>query len=172
VPQRERTVSRRRCRTAGALLATCSLLLQGCYESLPLQQGVAPSTARVEFQLNDAGRIALGDKLGANVLKVEGTVLQQDNSSYQMSVFRVTHFDGSSAAWTGERVSVAKEHTVGYSVRRLNKVRTALLVGGVVVGIAAIFAKSLGLVGGSDPGPGDTGPPPPSRSRARSGHTQ
>ena len=37
--RRGRTVSNRRVRVVGAILSTLALLLQGCYETLPLQQG-------------------------------------------------------------------------------------------------------------------------------------
>lgn len=141
------------------MVAAWSLVLQGCYESLPLRQGTAPTAVRVEFVLNDQGRAALSDKLGPAVQKIEGEVVDQNDGSYVLSVYRVTSFDGNSAAWTGERVNVAKEQTSGYQVRRLSRTRTTLLAAGVLAGVTLVFfGKSLGIGGGSETVPG---PPPP-----------
>jgi hypothetical protein len=148
-PRRGITAGERRRRTAGALLAAWSLLLQGCYESLPLQQETPPTAQRVELVLNDRGRAAVADKLGVAVDKVEGTVVGEDADSYTMSVFRVSTLTGSGSTWTGQQVAIAKDGTTGFQVRRLNKTRTALLAGGVVVGLVGIFAKSLNLGGAS-----------------------
>src|SRR3990172_10027748 len=98
----------RRCRKPGALLAACGLWLQGCYLSLPLQQGAAPTGVRMELVLNDRGRAALSDRLGTAAEKVEGNVLGQDDSSYTMAVFHVRQVNGNSSSWTGERVAGAE----------------------------------------------------------------
>jgi hypothetical protein len=140
-----------RFRKLGGFLAAFALLLQGCYESLPLQQGIAPIGKQVEFLLNDAGRVALAPKLGASVEKVRGNVIAVDGESYTMTVTHVLQFGGGSATWNGEKVVVLKEHTVGFQVRQLDKTRSALLAGVVVVGIGALFfGKSL-FGSGSDP---------------------
>jgi hypothetical protein len=149
------------------VLATWSLLLQGCYESSPIQQGVAPASERLELVLNDKGRAALGDRLGPGVAKVEGMVVKQDSASYTMSVFHVTQIDGSSSTWTGQEVAIGTDGTIGFQMRRLNKTRTTLLTGGIVVGVVAIFAKSLNLLGGSADNPPGQGPPGPQMSRHR-----
>ena len=151
------TAGKRRRHAAGALLAAWSLLLQGCYESLPLQRGTPSAAQRVELVLNDRGRAAVADKLGAAVDKIEGTVVGEDANSYTMSVFHVSTLSGPGSTWTGQQVAIAKDGTTGFQVRRLNKSRTALLAGGVVVGLVGIFAKSLNLGGpGAEPSPTDT----------------
>jgi hypothetical protein len=148
------------------VLATWSLLLQGCYESSPIQQGVAPASQRLELTLNDKGRAAVGDRLGPGVARVEGMVVKQDSGSYTMSVFHVTQIDGSSSTWTGQEVAIATDGTIGFQIRKLNKTRTTLLTGGIVVGIVAIFAKTLNLGGSADNAPGQ-GPPGPQQQRHR-----
>jgi hypothetical protein len=108
---------------------------------------------RVELVLNDAGRAAMADKLGAAVDKVEGTVVGEDAGSYTMSVFHVSTLTGPGSTFTGQQVVIAKDGTTGFQVRRLNKTRTALLAGGVVVGLVGIFAKSLNLGGSASEAP-------------------
>ena len=133
-----------RFRKLGGFLATFALLLQGCYESLPLQQGVAPTDKQIEVVLSDAGRVALAPKLGAAVEKVRGNIIAVDGESYTMTVTQVLQYGGVSATWNGERVVVLKGHTVGFQVRQLDKTRSALLAGAVIVGIGALFfGKSL-----------------------------
>ena len=149
----------------GALGAAGSLLLQGCYESLPVQHGAPPATTRVEFLLNDQGRAALSQKLGPAVQKIEGELVDAKDSLYMVSVFRVTGFDGNSAAWTGERVALGKDHVDGYQVRRLNKTRSALVAVGVVAAVVSFFVGRSLLGGGSEQKPPGPDPQPSSSSR-------
>ena len=68
-----------------------------------------------------------------------------------MTVTQVLQYGGASATWNGEKVVVLKGHTVGFQVRQLDKTRSTLLAGVVIVGIVALFfGKSL-LGAGSDP---------------------
>ena len=145
-----------------ALLAAWSVLLQGCYESLPLQQGAAPAARRVELVLNDEGRVGLRSKLGPAVDRIEGEIVSQDTGSYTISVFHLRQMNGNSATWTGEQVAVAKEYTIGYQLRQLNKARTTFLAAGVTVALFFIFfGKSLNIGGGGpgSPPPTETFPP-------------
>ncbi len=137
-------------RKLGGFLATLALLLQGCYESLPLQQGVAPMGRQIEFVLNDAGRIALAPKLGTAVEKVRGNIVAVDGDAYTMTVTHVLQYGGSTATWNGERVTVLKEHTVGFQVRQMDKMRSALLAGAVIVGLGALFFGTSLLGSGRD----------------------
>ncbi|MCX5764531.1 MAG: hypothetical protein NTU67_07880 [Gemmatimonadetes bacterium] len=147
-----------RFRKLGGFLATFALLLQGCYESLPLQQGAAPTDKQIEFVLNDAGRVALAPKLGAAVEKVRGNITAVDGESYTMAVTQVLQYGGGSATWNGEKVVVLKGHTVGFQVRQLDKTSSTLLAGVVIVGIVALFfGKSLLGLGDDPVTPSGTG---------------
>jgi len=141
------------------VLAAWSLLLQGCYSSLPLQEGPAPTAQRVVLSLNDQGRAALSQQLGTAVDRIEGEILSENEGGYAVSVFHVSQLNGNSATWNGEHVTVAKSQISGFQLRRLNRTRTALLAAGVTVGVVALFfgRSLLGFGGGTDDS-GSTGP--------------
>ena len=132
------------------MAAAWTVLLQGCYESLPMQQGVAPETGRVVLVLNDQGRAAHSERLGPMMEKIEGQLVSQQADSYTLSVVRVTQLNGTSAIWNGEQVTLLKVHTVGYQVRRLNVARTVSLTLVVAaVTVFGLFGKAL-AGGGTD----------------------
>ncbi|MCX5756128.1 MAG: hypothetical protein NTX19_08475 [Gemmatimonadetes bacterium] len=135
------------------VVAAWAVSLQGCFESLPLSQGVAPSAGRVELVLNDQGRAALSERLGPQVEKLEGAMLSQAPDSYTMSVARISQLNGNTAMWNGEQVTVRKDHTVGYQVRQLNKVRTIGLAVALTAVVVFLFNKSLFTAQGTDDKP-------------------
>jgi hypothetical protein len=128
------------------MLSTLAILLQGCYETLPLQQGPPPPVDTVQLLLNDKGRVAVGDKMGSGVAKVEGTVQQQSADSYTLAVTHVYMLNGTDATWNGELVTIAKDATDGYRIHRYNKSRTLALAGAITVA-AVVFFVTVGLTG-------------------------
>jgi len=145
-------------RAAGVWLTTCSMLLQGCYQSLPLTQTPPMSAPRVELILNDQGRAALSDRLGTAVDKIEGQLVGQDQSGYSMLVYHVSQLNGNSAAWTGEKVSIAKEYAIGFQVRQLDRRKSAIAVG-IVVGVVVAVLVGASLAGKGNSSSGDVGIP-------------
>jgi hypothetical protein len=133
-----------------AVAAAWSVLLQGCYRSLPLQQGVAPETGRVELVLNDQGRAALSERLGPMVEKVEGQMLSQTTESYTVSVVRISQLNGGTALWNGEQVTIPKSQLLGYQVRQLDKVKTFGLAAAVTVAMVVLFLGKSLTGGGTD----------------------
>lgn len=124
-----------------------ALLLQGCYETLPLEQGPPPTTVSVQLLLNDKGRVAVADKLGSAVNKVEGMLTAQNSDSYTLAVSMVFQLDGNSSKWNGESVTIAKDGTAGYQIHRFNQTRTVVLVAAIVAA-AVVFLVTAGLTGG------------------------
>jgi hypothetical protein len=114
---------------------------------MPLEQGATPTTVAVQLVLNDKGRVAVGDKLGGAVDKVEGMVVSQNSDSYTIAVSRVMQLGGNTSKWNGEQVTIAKEGTSGYQVYKYNQARTIVLVAAIAVGAVALLV-SLGLKGG------------------------
>lgn len=148
-------------RFVGGLCAASLLLQIGCYTFKPLQTNIPATGNRMAVVLNDRGRFALGDKLGASVDRVEGLLVAVDSEAVTLEVYRTTDLRGSESTWTGERVQVPKDAIIGYQERQFSKRRTYLLLGTVVGVIAAtMLMVNLDLfsgITGADPGGGTTG---------------
>jgi len=126
-----------------------------------LEQGAAPATAGVQLVLNDQGRVEVANKLGTGVDKVEGTLTSQTSDSYTLAVSQVYQLGGASSKWSGEPVTIRKDGTVGYQIRRFNEQRTIILAV-VLAGAAVGFLLTVGLKGNaagdlSSPLPGGGG---------------
>ena len=143
-------------RFAGASLSTLALLLQGCYETLPLQQGPPPATVSVQFVLNDRGRVAVADKLGSAVDRVEGMLTAQNSDTYTLAVSQVYQVDGSSSKWNGEPVTIVKDGTVGFRIHRYNQTRTVVLAVAIVAA-TVLFLTTTKLIGGGSDQTGTSG---------------
>jgi hypothetical protein len=59
----------------------------------------------------------------------------------------VTDLRGSTATWTGERVSIPEEAIAGYRARKFSAFKTLLLVGIIASAIIGTLGKSLDLFG-------------------------
>jgi hypothetical protein len=117
----------------------------------------------VQLVLNDKGRVAVADKLGNAVDKVEGTITAQNSDSYTIAVSQVYQLGGASSKWSGESVTIGKEGTTGYQIRRFNQQRTVILAVAIVSAVT-VFLVTTGLkASGSGSPPGD-GPGQPGQS--------
>lgn len=128
--------------------------MQGCYETLPLQQGSPPSTVSVQLVLNDAGRAAVSVKLGSAVDKVEGMLTAQNADSYTLAVSQVFQLGGNTTKWNGESVTISKDWTVGYQIHRFSKARTIILASAIAAAVIVflVTARLNGSGGSSDDG--------------------
>ena len=61
-------------------------VLAGCYTLQPASGGAPVVGTKVAFDVNDAGRVALGGPLGPEVTQIEGQLVQQDSSGYLLAV--------------------------------------------------------------------------------------
>jgi len=133
-------------------LAACLLSGTGCYTLQSTQTAPSPGTV-MAFDVNDAGRVALGGTIGPEIGQVEGRLLSQENGEYVLAVSTVRMLRGGEQVWSGERVRINREHVGNTYVRRFDKGRTIALGAVVVGGVAAIIA-SRDLIGlGREPEP-------------------
>jgi hypothetical protein len=131
--------------------------LAGCYASMPVR-GTPQAGSRVVLDLNDRGRVALGDQIGPSAAAVEGEVASATDSSYSLRVRSVTYLNGQSNRWSGEPLTVPVSLVSQSTQRTFSRSRTAIL-GAAAVAALALLIKGTNLIG-SSAGGDKTDPPP------------
>ena len=133
----------------------------GCFAyTTPVQDRPVPAQT-VELTLNDRGRIAMENHIGADVLTVTGTVTDVTDSAFVMKVEHVATIGGQFTNWAGEPVTFRPEYVRSMRGRKFSMGRTVLLVGSATAAALALVASPLtnsifgggnGPSAGSDPG--------------------
>lgn len=136
-------------------------MLQGCYSYAPLETGVPPAGETIEFHINDRGRFELGERLGPGVAKVEGRLTGTTDDQYLVNVAAVSLLNGERNRWSGESVRLSRGHVDRAAVRTLDKRRSWMAAGVVVVSLGAFIATRGLLVNffGDSERPPTTEPP-------------
>jgi hypothetical protein len=141
-------------RSASALcLSALAGLTAGCYAYIPPSTTPAPGTV-VALDLNDRGRVALGDSIGASADRIEGLLESSSDSSYVLRVKSVRYTNGETNRWTNEPLSVRTDLVRHLTERRLSRQRTMIAVGGtaaLVLGFA--LTRDIFGIGGPEPRP-------------------
>jgi len=132
----------------------CGVLLAGCY-TLQLVRGAEPQVGTtVAFDVNDAGRAALGGSMGPEIAQVEGRLLERDNGSYLLGVSSVRLLRGGEQPWAGEQVRLRTEY-LGPAYRRQFSLGRSIGLGVVGVGgFTTFFLVSRSLLGAGTDDPG------------------
>jgi hypothetical protein len=142
-------------RIAGCVAAGLSAV--GCYTLQPTPAAAPMLGERIAFDLNDAGRAALGGSMGPEIGQIEGRLMQKDSSQYVVAVSAVRFLRGGEQTWSGEPVHIKAEFVTTTYTRHFAQGRTIAL-GAVGAGaVALILTRSIIGSGNSDPKvPGDT----------------
>jgi len=117
----------------------------GCYTSVPVAAPPAPGTTLV-LELNDRGRLVLGDSIGTAAARIEGVVAAASDSSYALRVASVQYLNGQANRWSGEPLTVRADLLSGVRERRYSRPRTWAVIGATLAVVAAV-ALSTDLVG-------------------------
>jgi hypothetical protein len=142
----------------GCMLVFLSGVASGCYVYGPAPGDATPGT-RVLLELNDRGRVGVGNNIGPTGGVVEGIVQSNSDSAYSLLVRRVEYMNGQSNAWNGERLIVPKEFVGNARERTFSPSRTWLAAGGLVLAAVA-FISSRQLLGFGSGSKGSGGGPP------------
>lgn len=128
-------------------------LLAGCYTLKPAV-GPAPEVGTVAaFDVNDAGRVALGGAMGPEIAQVEGRVVERDGEGYLVAVSNIRLLRGGQQVWSGEQVRLQPEYIGTTYQRRFSLGRTIALGTAGAGAFALIVTRSI-LGGGRDPSDG------------------
>jgi hypothetical protein len=139
-------------------LLTLGVTLVGCYTLQPTRGGVSPDVGEtVAFDVNDAGRVALGGSLGPEIAQIEGRVLERGSGEYLLAVSNIKLLRGGEQVWAGEHVRIKTDYVTGTYERRFSRGRT-VAISVVGVGLAAfLVTRSIKGGGGEDEKiPGDS----------------
>ena len=129
-------------------------LAVGCYTLQPTRGVVPPPGTQLAFDLNDAGRTALGPSIGPAIAQVEGRLVEADSGEYVLAVSAVRPIGGGEQVWRGEQVRIRPEYVGTMYIRRLSTARSVALGTTTAGGFAAfLVGRALrGAGSGRDPG--------------------
>lgn len=139
-------------------LIAAVFLLFGCSVYEPLSPGTAPPVgADVRARLTTPGAVRISDRMGEPVREFEGMVLSAGSDSIGFGLLTASEY---TRPWDSvDTLKVSTLEIFEMEEKRLDRTRTAILVGGVgiVTGVvvAALFNASGGSEDGDPPGPID-----------------
>jgi len=152
-------------RTIASLgIASTVVWTSGCYSYAVRPVSEISPNASVTADINDAGRVALGERVGPEVMQLEGKVVQRSDTSVRLLVSHVTYLNGTTEEWQGQEVGLRVQDVKTVTQRTFSRSRTALLIGAMAVGlVAAILSLNfLGITSGDPNNDKGTQPPPES----------
>jgi len=138
---------------------TAAALSLGCYTYVPATMDVVPVGARVRALLSSEAEVALHDSLGLDLRALSGTLVERQDTRL---LFQVRTASGSPAFGSQplyQRIAVSPQDVLRVDVRRLNGVRTGVLVT-AIAGAALIAAiEGFGWLRPGTPAQPPGGPP-------------
>ena len=145
-------------RTFLAPLLLAGLVLQGCYTYVPFHGLTVTPGMNISLELNDQGRVAVGERLGPELQRVDGALVEASDTNLVLLVSQVRDINGGTTRWSGEPVRLKQAYTKQIFERRLDKPKTGLFVAGVTALLGA-FILTRNLTGWGDPHRGTKVPP-------------
>ncbi len=129
--------------------AVALLLLNACFQSVPVSTGSPSVNREVVVELNDRGSLELAPMLGAQLKEVQGRVVSFENGVYQVSVTQTVSRGGIETLWRGENAAIKSDYVRQLQQRTLDKKRTTILTVIIVAG-AFLLATAFGFTPGVD----------------------
>ena len=138
-------------------LAMLTFVSMGCYTLHPVERSAPVTGEDLSFEVNDAGRVALGTAIGPEVDRVQGRLVEKRNEDYVVAVQEVHTLRGATQVWKGEQVTLKPDYFRSISQRQFSKARTYTLAALVVAAGVFISTRSLSGGGSEDPVVGPPG---------------
>src|SRR3989304_5223550 len=118
----------------------------GCYTYAPLDTSTGVQAGEhIAVEITDRGRAELGDRLGAGILRLEGTLTRVDSQDLVMNVWRVAEIGGMVSRWSGESVRFRREFASRVETRTLDRPKTYLAAGAGAVAVL-LYLRTFDLV--------------------------
>lgn len=125
-----------------------------CYAYAPVRTP-PPAGTQVALEVTDEGRVALNDKIGPGVVRLEGTLAGVEGDELLVDASAVQQVRGYISDLGGVRVRLPQRYVTRIDQRQLSRKRTLLVAGGIVAAVATFFIAK-GFSGRSTP-PENTG---------------
>jgi hypothetical protein len=125
------------------------LLLNACYQSVPVSTGVPSVEREVVVELNERGSLDLAPLLGAQLKEVHGRVVSFSNGIYELSVSQTVSRGGVETLWRGENASIRSDYVRQLQQRELDGKRTTIVTVATVTGVL-LLGTIFGFVPGVD----------------------
>jgi hypothetical protein len=129
-------------------------LCTACYSYVPVQNAPRPG-AQVALEVTDEGRVALNEKIGPGVVRLEGTLAGVEGDELLVDATAARQVRGYISELGGVRVRLPQRYVIRMDQRQFSRGRTALVIGGVVAVVVAFFATKIS--GRSTPGDEEPG---------------
>lgn len=138
----------------GAALGLLASALSACYAYTAAPPAGARVGERVRLRVSGAEADRLEPTLGLSGRSIEGDLLEVADSSIAVGVALPYQLDATTmSSHAQQRIVIPRGELQELELRRLDKVRTSLLVGAGVAAVVAIAAsKGSSLIGGSGGG--------------------
>lgn len=136
-------------------LGAIGFLSAGCYAMRPLGGAEPQVGTKVAFDVNDAGRVALGGSMGPEIAQLEGQVLEKDSGGYLLAVSTTRLLRGGEQLWSGEQVRVKSEY-LGPAYERRFSIGRSVALGALGIGGFGAFLLTKSLLGSGT----EDNPPP------------
>jgi len=135
-----------------------SVLLCGCFTYIPIEPGEVEPGVTVRARVSPAAGARIAPLLGAaDARKLDGTMIAHSSDTLIVEVPTVVVDTREFGKTPNQRVSIARGDLVELEVRKLDRVRTAGVVGGAAIVVATTLIKMLKGDPGREPLPGGGG---------------
>lgn len=113
-----------------------------CYAYAPVRTTPHPG-AQVALEVSDEGRVALNEKIGPGVVRLEGTLAGVEGDELVVDASAVRQLRGYLSELGGVRVRLPQRYVTRIDERRFSRTRTLVVAGGIVGAVVAFFATRL-----------------------------
>jgi hypothetical protein len=134
-----------------------ALAAGGCFTYRAAEPGALQPGETIRVGLTPSGAQEITRQVGPRVASLDGRLIAARDSALAVSVTQLTRTRASEEFWPGDSVIVPVRGVESLLVRKLDRQRSALAVGGALVGMLVLrrVTQEAGLFGGgARPSPG------------------
>jgi hypothetical protein len=148
------------CMIKYARLFLAALLLTGCYDVNMVRPDTTIVGQVLRVELTPDGTSRLAPLVGREAARLDGVLLQANDSALTLAVRSLVRRDGTDERWSGEQVRIPAIDVRIAKRESLSRVRTLAVA---ALGLGAVALAALAVQGGNSSTTTGTGTPPAGR---------